>query len=456
MLKELLEDSQIVDPQIALSNNGFIAQEFEYLKHLITKRINHHFNKLNEPIHLELSNLSFSTNKYIDFIREFKLSIEERLIILVALSAEIAPTVLDQFFSKNLTYDIPFTEFGGVESKNKSFSPSVQTVLFIFAGDDTAQKLFYLKHFENDSKLIQENIISLEPGSEGESLLFNKLTLTRTKLYELLDLEVNDIHYGTEFPAKILTSNLSWSDLIFNDFTQNHLKELDIWLMHQHTLLNDWEMSKSIKRGYKVLFYGPPGTGKTLTATLLGKKMQKDVYRVDLSSLVSKYIGETEKNLEKVFKKAEEEDWILFFDEADSLFGKRTSVTSSNDRYANQGTSYLLQRIEEYPKMIILASNLKDNFDDAYLRRFQSIIYFPLPEKEERLSLWRKGFSKKADLIQVDLEEIAIEHEISAATIMNVIRYASLMAISNNTYAINEKDVIIGIRREKHKEGKLI
>ena len=146
----------------------------------------------------------------------------------------------------------------------------------------------------------------------------------------------------------------------------------------------------------------------------------------------------------------------MFFDEADSLFGKRTQISSSNDRYANQETGYLLQRVEESSSLIILATNLKDNFDDAFLRRFQSIIYFPLPDEDERLLLWQKGFSQKANLEKVNLEKIANKYELSGANIVNVIRFASLMAINRNSTEIDEEDIIVGIRREKYKEGKII
>ena len=134
---------------------------------------------------------------------------------------------------------------------------------------------------------------------------------------------------------------------------------------------------------------GPPGTGKTMTASLLGKEFNKDVYRIDLSQIVSKYIGETEKNLEKIFVKAEHKDWILFFDEADALFGKRSNVQSAHDKYANQEVSYLLQRVEDFSGLIILASNYKTNIDSAFVRRFNAIIHFPMPGHHERFELWR-------------------------------------------------------------------
>lgn len=135
-------------------------------------------------------------------------------------------------------------------------------------------------------------------------------------------------------------------------------------------------LSKRIKKGYRALFYGPPGTGKTLAATLLGKRFGKSVYRIDLSQMVSKYIGETAKNMSNLFDIAENKNWILFFDEADALFGKCSSESSSHDWYANQDVSYLLQRVEDYNGLVILGSNFKNNFDQAFMRRFQSIIFF--------------------------------------------------------------------------------
>ena len=142
----------------------------------------------------------------------------------------------------------------------------------------------------------------------------------------------------------------------------------------------------TIKKGKGVifLFYGPPGTGKTLTAGLLGNELEIDVYKVDISMVVSKYIGETEKNLELLFARAADKGWILFFDEADALFGKRTGVRDAHDKYANQEVSFLLQRIEDFNGLIILATNMKNNIDDAFIRRFNSIIRFPLPNAEER------------------------------------------------------------------------
>jgi SpoVK/Ycf46/Vps4 family AAA+-type ATPase len=142
-------------------------------------------------------------------------------------------------------------------------------------------------------------------------------------------------------------------------------------------IATELQKSPTLKNS-KILFIGEPGTGKKTLASLIGQQSGKEVYRIDLSMIVSKYIGETEKNLELVFAKAENKGWILFFDEADALFGKRTNVKDAHDKYANQEVAYLLQRIEDYNGLVIVATNMKHNIDDAFTRRFQTIIRFPL------------------------------------------------------------------------------
>jgi SpoVK/Ycf46/Vps4 family AAA+-type ATPase len=237
----------------------------------------------------------------------------------------------------------------------------------------------------------------------------------------------------------------------------DEVEEIRAWIEHRHTLLRDWGLERKIKPGFRSLFYGPPGTGKTLTASLLGKSTGLDVYRVDLSLVVSKYIGETEKNLASVFDQAERNDWILFFDEADALFGKRTQTSSAHDRYANQEVAYLLQRVEDFAGVVILASNLKGNIDEAFARRFQSMIHFPLPGPEERLRLWRSAFPNPSRLEPtVNLARIAEEYEISGGAIVNVLRSSSLATLRRGNGLIRTEDIYHGIRREFRKDGKVV
>jgi SpoVK/Ycf46/Vps4 family AAA+-type ATPase len=205
------------------------------------------------------------------------------------------------------------------------------------------------------------------------------------------------------------------------------------------------------------LFYGPPGTGKTLTASLIGDTVGADVYRIDLSMVVSKYIGETEKNLANVFDQAESKNWILFFDEADALFGKRTQASSSNDRHANQEISYLLQRVEDFPGVVILASNIKANIDEAFSRRFQSVVYFPMPDAEHRLLLWKRILGNLKNLpLDISFKRLAESYELSGGAITNVVRYGAISTLQMKRTVMLEDDLVEGATRELRKEGKTV
>jgi len=260
---------------------------------------------------------------------------------------------------------------------------------------------------------------------------------------------------SADFPARHIETKLDWSDLVLHPGTLTQVQEIEIWLRHGDTLMKDWGMGQKLRPGYRALFYGPPGTGKTMTACLLGRSTGREVYNVDLSLVVSKYIGETEKNLARVFDQAQHKGWILFFDEADALFGKRSETKDAHDRYANQEVAFLLQRIETFDGIAILASNQKGNIDQAFARRFESVIYFPMPRPEERLRLWRQSFSPKARLEEsVDLDKIAAQYELCGGSIMNVVRYASLQTLESGSSTVTLETLQRGIRREHAKEGK--
>ena len=169
---------------------------------------------------------------------------------------------------------------------------------------------------------------------------------------------------------------MEWKDLSVSKETSESIEQIKAWFHDNARSMAKPGMKKTMKSGYKVLFSGAVDTSKSLTASLLGKEFGQEVYHVDLSQFVSKYIGETEKNLDKLFEKAEEKNWILFFDEADALFGKRTDVKDSHDKYSNQEISYLLQKAESFQGLTILATSLKANSDTPFLRRFNSVVRF--------------------------------------------------------------------------------
>ena len=409
-------------------------------------------NKVSPPEFTEDSSL------YASFLHHYSVTFEERVALVLALVPHVKPQLLDLFFTRNATYDRGFTEFGGIKgSSHSGFLPSGETLVFLLAGGDLGDGFSVYALFDRDHFFSNHNILKLEPVADNEPILSGAISISQEMLDYFTTGFIRKPDLSIKFPARYITTELDWDDLVLEQNTNEQIEEIRTWMEHGHTLLNGWGLKKKLRPGYRCLFYGPPGTGKSMTACLLGKSTDRDVYRVDLSMVVSKYIGETEKNLARVFEQAESKNWILFFDEADALFGKRTGVKDAHDRYANQEVSYLLQRIEIFDGIIILASNMKGNLDESFTRRFESIIHFPMPKTEERLLLWKKGFSKSSVLEdKVNLEEISAKYELSGGSTMNVVRFSSLMALKRNSNEITLIDLEEGIKKEFQKEGKTV
>ena len=345
---------------------------------------------------------------------------------------------------------------GGMLEK-RGMLPTGETVQFILAGSDLERRLALRRYFDEEHFFSRRAVLWLEPVREGEPAMSGRILLAQEWADRLLLDRESTPRFGPDFPARRITTHMLWEDAVLHPHTQQQVNDLAVWLRHHRDLQGDGNLGRKVKPGYRVLFYGPSGTGKTLTAALLGKQFRKDVYRIDLSQVVSKYIGETEKNLEGVFRRAESKDWILFFDEADALFGKRTNVQSSHDKYANQEVSYLLQRVEDYPGLLILASNFKNNLDEAFIRRFHSLVHFPLPNASDRLSLWRK--SMPASLLPdatVNLSDLARQYEMTGASILNAVQFSTLLVYSRKGTTISQEDLLQGIRKEFLKEEKSI
>lgn len=399
--------------------------------------------------------LSRSESPYARFIEHYRPNFTERVVLVLSVAPHIRPQLLDIFFTKNKQFDRKFTEFGGLRGgPDGDFLPTGETLVFLLAGNDLAIRFRLQQLFSGDHWFARDNLVRLTPVGD-EFPMKAPLRLTDEALSFFTTGQPRRPDYGVNFPARYIDTPLTWDDLVLHPGTRKQIEEIETWLQHGETLMNDWGMAPKLRPGYRSLFYGPPGTGKTMTACLLGKSFNRDVYKIDLSLVVSKYIGETEKNLAKVFDQAQHKGWILFFDEADALFGKRSETKDAHDRYANQEVAFLLQRIETFDGIAILASNRRENLDEAFARRFESIIYFPIPRPEERLRLWRKGFSSQVQLdASLDLAKIAQEHTLAGGAIMNVIRYVSLQALKGERTVIAGDDVLQGIRREYAKEGK--
>lgn len=252
-----------------------------------------------------------------------------------------------------------------------------------------------------------------------------------------------------------ISSNFNLKDIVLPKDQLEQLNEIKDCMDLRYKVLEDWGFGKklSIGKGITVLFSGTSGTGKTMSAGIIGNELGLEVYKIDLSQIVSKYIGETEKNLSKVFGEAELSNAILFFDEADALFGKRTEVKDAHDRYANIEVGYLLQKMEEYKGMSILATNLKNNMDDAFTRRLQFIVDFPFPEEEQRKEIWRKIFPKEVPVGELDFDFLAEKLELSGGNIKNVALMSTYYAANKNR-KVEMQDLLLATKREYDKIGK--
>jgi SpoVK/Ycf46/Vps4 family AAA+-type ATPase len=249
----------------------------------------------------------------------------------------------------------------------------------------------------------------------------------------------------------------TWDDIVLPPDKMRQLRSIAAWMQFRRRVHEEWGFGQKLSRGkgLNVLFTGPSGTGKTMAAEILAHELSLELLQIDLSSVVSKYIGETEKNLSAIFREAEQSQSLLFFDEADSLFGKRTEVKDAHDRYANIEVNYLLQRVEQYEGVVVLATNLQRNLDDAFLRRIKEVVDFPFPDEKSRERIWRAHFPpgapKDAD---IDFNFLAAQFKLAGGNIKNIVLSAAFLAAEAGR-SITMADLILGVRTELRKEGKL-
>ena len=333
----------------------------------------------------------------------------------------------------------------------------------------TNQRTHLLTHFLDDETAVSD--LDLE-------LLAGQFKLTTEQLQDLVgtardlaaqngrSLENQDLfaaaraHSNPKLAtlAKKITPRYDWKDLVLPADQVALLQEMVQTVRCRPLVLEEWGVGKKLtaSAGVTALFFGEPGTGKTMGAEVIAGELGLDLYKIDLSSMVSKYIGETEKNLEKIFNEAESSNAILFFDEADAIFGKRSEVKDAHDRYANIEISYLLQRMETYDGVTILATNLRNNLDDAFMRRLQFALDFPFPKASDRLHIWQTLFP--ADVPRnpdLDLELMAERFEIPGGNIRNIIVTAAYLAASNGQ-EVTMAHLMHGTRRELQKMGRLV
>jgi hypothetical protein len=461
--------------------------EFVYLEKLIRHRLNTEFpsSKDEEDDSKEPEFPALNTWKlpWIDFAKKNELENkqEELTLLLIGITPHVRPDLFDRVIKHKIKDAEDFPVFGGVRGRNcRFFLPTGETALYLIAGENFNRRLEVQQLFGAEHLFWQKKMIWLEDMQHGEPSMHGRLVISP----DYVDLLTYGVHtspqFSISFPAKKIapdkTENpATFEQLVISKELLGQIEELKNWLKYNDPLVKEFGLSNKFRQGYRTLFYGPPGTGKTFTAQILGNDLQKEVYKIDLSMIVSKYIGETEKNLELLFARAEDKGWILFFDEADALFGKRTNVRDAHDKYANQEVSYLLQRIENYNGLVILATNMKNNIDDAFIRRFNSILKFPLPNSDDRKQIWEKLFPENKSFVDrsgaTAPDEVILEliknYELTGGNINNIVHYACLKAYERkieNPYqpeceerkglVIYLEDILNGIKKELIKEGK--
>jgi hypothetical protein len=278
----------------------------------------------------------------------------------------------------------------------------------------------------------------------------------------LADLEASCRRHSSQVVsglARRMKCRYGWKDIVLAHEQLKMLKEICDQVRNRALVYEKWGFDRKLSngKGLNVVFAGVPGTGKTMSAEIMGTELGLDLYKIELSHMVSKYIGETEKNLERVFTEAGESNAILFFDEADSIFGKRSEVKDAHDRYANMETAYLLQKMEEYEGIVVLATNLRKNMDDAFVRRMHFVIEYPFPEEPDRYEIWNRLFPKSTPMgPSVDLHFMARQFKIAGGNIKNIgLTSAFLAAGDNDNSQIEMIHLIKATRREYQKMGKL-
>ena len=472
--------------------------EFEYIGQLISYRMKRFLSneKQTEPKFPAYKDWFLPVPA---FLQKYKLTKEDAILLLIGIIPHVEPGLFDQYMDQTLNgfpdYKGEFPRIGGTRGKNsRFFLPTGETALFIMAGDNLAKRLQLQQVFGAEHIFWEKKILWLEDMQNGEPSMNGRLIISPDYADLLIYGKHTSPQFSITFPAKKIAptreeddkqKRSTLDDLIIPEEAKSQIDELKSWLNYNDELMNKYGMKGRLKKGYRALFYGPPGTGKTFAAQILGNDLDKEVYKIDLSMVVSKYIGETEKNLELLFARAEDKGWILFFDEADALFGKRTNVRDAHDKYANQEVSYLLQRMEDYNGLIILATNMKNNIDEAFIRRFNLILKFPTPDQNQRAQIWQRSLPRNAVFLKktvsgsaadikdepADIPEAVKKYELTGGNIINIVHYTCIKAIEsmyekdsdNNTgkqvtddtkLPIYLSDVQDGIKRELLKEGK--
>ena len=258
--------------------------------------------------------------------------------------------------------------------------------------------------------------------------------------------------------AKRIDCPFTMDDIVLPEDCKEALSQACDQVRYHDRVYGEWEMGRVMAygRGVSVLLSGPPGTGKTMAAQVMAAELQMELYRVSLAAVVSKYIGETEKNLDAIFDQAAGRDVVLLFDEADVLFGKRTEIKDSNDKYSNMEAAFLLQKIEEYEGVVVLATNYRKNFDEAFGRRMKFVIDIPFPDAESREEIWQRAVPERLMSAEIDIKGLSKRFELSGSNIKNIVLHAAFLTAAAGEEKLTQNRILEAVKHEYRKMGKIL
>jgi len=423
---------------------SFVFAEQQWLRSCIETRVSIVQNKLPDASDIFTLNpppaiVPDEKSEYNRLLKRHQLNQEERLLLALSICNHYNPRTLNVFIQS------PQLHLGArvVKTNNElSLLPTAETFFFLVNGNRNADYRRLHHYFSPNHVFYRESILDLSDTPAGVSRFDGALNVSISYRDLLLYNEYQPPRFSSEFPAHLLTTKLNWNDLVLMPQTQNLLDEMKNRLVHEADV-RGWEtatgkLDDHMRPGMRVLLYGASGQVKTLTTALFGKLLKRDVYRIDLSAIISKYVGETSKNLRNLFDTAERKDWIIFIDEGDALLGMRADLSNSQSNTthnSNQDVAYILQRIETFDGIIIVATNLANNIDAAFERRFEGRIMYVALNPEKQMKVWNNVWPKKLKMEPgANLDLLLAQNSLSPASIVNVIqRIAIMMAEQNKT-----------------------
>jgi AAA+ superfamily predicted ATPase len=393
---------------------------------------------------------------YEKLVSAYGLNESERVMLNFALASLFKPALLTPFTLHFKTVEKKAAFGGLLRDETGDFVPTIRTGIFLLSGEDVEMTDYHLRHFNKRNKLFTSNILLAFPTRESRAFPDEELHFNEQFLATILQGLPPVLDGDSGFPARRSKRTHTMKDVVLD---QKTVVELDKLRRFARNMTKLWALPNSshYRQNFIGVFSGDPGTGKSHTAEAIGNELNLPVYKVNFAQLVSKYIGETEKNLERVFDRFSGQPSILFFDEAESIFSKRIEVKDSHDKHSNNEQSYLLQKIEEYNGIVILATNVQNlaqYFDKAFQRRIRQIVNFNFPDYPERLRLWQNALRSPFQYEEGLVDKLAMNYQLSGGGIYNIISEGIIEALDRNEETIRFELLETAMMDEFKKTGR--